>query len=129
MSFKVRDSFFVKGFKGSTKSNGSVFSAEKRSGDSWQAPALKRRSVTGDELSRIPLFPRECRKALLLAALLAVLINAVISEDKIDWDRLHSLAPVAVGDDKALLWLLVNAGCFHLCDFIPESLVDDLLVC
>ena len=49
VSFKVRDSFFVKGFKGSTKSNGSVFSAEKRSGDSWQAPTFKIRSVTGDE--------------------------------------------------------------------------------
>jgi len=74
------------------------------------------------------LVPLEGRKALLLAALLAVIVNTVFSEDEIDWDRLHSLAPVAVGNDEALFWLLVNAGRFHLRDFIPESLVDDLLV-
>jgi hypothetical protein len=74
------------------------------------------------------LVPRECSKALLLAALLAVFVNAVFTKDKIDWNRLHSLAPVAVGDDEALFWLLVNAGRFHLRDFIPKSLVNDLLV-
>ena len=49
MSLKVRDALFVKGFKGSTESNGSIFCAKKRSGDSWQAPTLKKRSDTGDE--------------------------------------------------------------------------------
>lgn len=76
----------------------------------------------------LPFFPFKCGEILFLASFLAVFVDTVLSENHIDGDRLHSLAPVAVTDHKTLFRIVVDAGSFHLGNGVPESLIDDLLV-